>query len=203
VSLYKSGSFGKSNRLFSLLGIERGLFDCPVRNVINILTTLLLPATLNNPNNINLSHIGRARVSVRVRCLVLVKLYGNNPRKLFVRIIRNRDVKMNEFPLFSFPFLKIVFISWCNLFINKFTIMLFRDDTSQILVGINRSPIAVLVQFNDKLLISYKVCTLWKSNRLFSLLGIEQGLFDCPVRNVINILTTCYCPRLYEVSFGK
>jgi hypothetical protein len=107
-----------------------------------------------HPNNINLSHIGRARVNVRVRCLVLVKIYGNNPKKLFVRIIRNRDVKMNEFPLFSFPFLKIVFISWCILFINKFTIILFRDGTSQILVGINRSPIAVLVQFNDKLLIS-------------------------------------------------
>jgi len=25
---------------------------------------------------------------------------------------------MNEFPLFSFPFLRIVFISWCSLFIN-------------------------------------------------------------------------------------
>jgi hypothetical protein len=72
-------------------------------------------------------------------CLVLVKMYGNSPKKLFVRIVRNRDVRMNEFPLFSFPFLKIVFISWCNLFINKFTIMLFRDGTSQILVGINRS----------------------------------------------------------------
>lgn len=109
---------------------------------------------LIHPNNINLSHIGRASVSVRVRCLVLVKMYGNNPRKLFVRIIRNRDVRMNEFPLFSFPFLRIVFISWCNLFINKFTIILFRDGTNQILVGINRSPMVVLVQFNGKLLIS-------------------------------------------------
>jgi hypothetical protein len=70
------------------------------------------------------------------------------------RIIRNRDVRMNEFPLFSFAFLKIVFISWCSLFINKFTIMLFRDGTNQILVGINRSPMVVLVQFNGRLLIS-------------------------------------------------
>lgn len=66
---------------------------------------------LIHPNSINLSHIGSARVNVSVKCLVLVKMYGNNPRKLFIRIIRNRDVKMNEFPLFSFPFLKIVFIS--------------------------------------------------------------------------------------------
>jgi len=38
-------------------------------------------------NNINLTHKGRARVSVRVKCLVLVKIYGNSPKKLFVRII--------------------------------------------------------------------------------------------------------------------
>lgn len=109
---------------------------------------------LIHPNNINLNHIGKAKVSVRVRCLVLVKMYGNNPRKLFVRIIRNSDVRINEFPLFSFPFLKIVFISWCSLFINSVTIMLFREGTNQILVGISRSPIAVLVQFRDMLLIS-------------------------------------------------
>jgi hypothetical protein len=61
---------------------------------------------------------------------------------------------MNEFPLFSFPFLRIVFISWCSLFINKFTIILFHDGINQILVEISKSPIAVLVQFNGRLLIS-------------------------------------------------
>ena len=74
----------------------------------------------------NLIHTGKARVNVSVRCLVLVKTYGNRPKKLFVKIIRNSDVRMNEFPLFSFPFPRIVFISWCSLFINKFTIILFR-----------------------------------------------------------------------------
>jgi hypothetical protein len=72
---------------------------------------------LTHPNNINLIHKGRARVSVSVKCLVLVRMYGNSPKKLFVTIIRNGDVRMNGFPLFSFPFLRIVFISWCNLFI--------------------------------------------------------------------------------------
>ena len=67
---------------------------------------------LIHPNSINLIHNGSASVSVSVKCLVLVKIYGNSPRKLFVKIIRNSDVKMNEFPLFSFPFLRIVFISW-------------------------------------------------------------------------------------------
>ena len=67
---------------------------------------------LIHPNNINLIHRGRASVSVNTKCLVLVKMYGNNPRKLFIRIIRNSDVRINEFPLFSFPLLRMVFISW-------------------------------------------------------------------------------------------
>jgi len=55
------------------------------------------------------------------KCFVLVKMYGNTRscRKLFV-------VKMNEFPLFSFHFLWIVFISLYNLFSSRFIIMLFR-----------------------------------------------------------------------------
>src|SRR5215468_5937019 len=109
---------------------------------------------LIHPNSINLTHSGKASVKVSVKCLVLVKMYGNNPRKLFIRIIRNREVKMNEFPLFSFPFLRIVFISWCNLFISRLIIILFRDGINQILVGISSNPIAVLVQFSGSLLIS-------------------------------------------------
>ena len=66
-------------------------------------------------NNINLTHSGRAKGSASVRCLVLVKMYGNNPMKLFVKIIRNREVRKNEFPFFSFPFFQILFISWCSL----------------------------------------------------------------------------------------
>lgn len=109
---------------------------------------------LIHPNSINLIHKGRAKVNVSVKCLVLVKIYGNNPRKLFIKIKRNRDVRINEFPLFSFPFLRMVFISRCILFINNLIIIVFRDGINQMLVGINRSPIIVLVQFSDKLLIS-------------------------------------------------
>jgi hypothetical protein len=61
---------------------------------------------LIHPDNINLIHKGRAKVKVSVRCLVLVKIYGNSPRKLFVAFIRSSEVRMNEFPLFSFSFLK-------------------------------------------------------------------------------------------------
>lgn len=109
---------------------------------------------LIHPNNINVIHSGSASVNVSVKCLVLVKMYGNNPRKLFIRIMRNNEVKINEFPLFWFPFLKIVFISAWSLFISKFNAILFRDGVSQILVGINRSPTIVLVQFMGSLLIS-------------------------------------------------
>jgi hypothetical protein len=45
------------------------------------------------PNNINLILIGRASVNVSVRCLVLVKMNGHNPKKLFVKIVRNNDVR--------------------------------------------------------------------------------------------------------------
>jgi len=50
---------------------------------------------LIHPNNINLIHRGRSKVSASVRCLVLVKTYGNNPTNLFVRIMRNSDVRMS------------------------------------------------------------------------------------------------------------
>lgn len=71
-----------------------------------------------------------------------------------MRIMRNSDARMNEFPLFSFPFLKIVFISWCNLLISNLIIILFREGINQILEGISRSPIMVLVQLSGRLLIS-------------------------------------------------
>jgi len=60
-------------------------------------------------------------------------MYGNNPRKLFVKIIGNNDVRIKDLPLFLFHFLKIVFISWCSLFISKRTIILFRDGINQII----------------------------------------------------------------------
>jgi hypothetical protein len=37
---------------------------------------------LLHPNGMNLTASGRAIFSVSVRCLVLVKMYGNNRRKL-------------------------------------------------------------------------------------------------------------------------
>jgi hypothetical protein len=47
------------------------------------------------PNHINLIHNGRTSVRLSVKCLVLVKMYGYNPRKLFAKIMRNIGVRMN------------------------------------------------------------------------------------------------------------
>ena len=47
---------------------------------------------LIHQNNINLIRKGRAGVNESVRCLVLVKMYADNRRKLSVRIIRNSDI---------------------------------------------------------------------------------------------------------------
>ena len=57
-------------------------------------------------------------------------MYGNKRRKLFTRIIKHSEVSINEFHLFSFPCLSIVFITWCSLFISKLAIILFRDGIS-------------------------------------------------------------------------
>jgi hypothetical protein len=65
----------------------------------------------NSPqNNMKLIHRSTAKVSVSVRCLVLVKMYVNNPGKLFIKIIRNNYITKNEFPLSNFTVKLRVFI---------------------------------------------------------------------------------------------
>lgn len=48
----------------------------------------------NHPNNINLSHKGKASVNVIVKWLEDVKIYGNNPRKLLNTINKNNEINM-------------------------------------------------------------------------------------------------------------
>ena len=45
----------------------------------------------------------------------------------------NSELRMIEFPLFSLPFLRIIFTSLCSLFINRFAVMLFCVGDSQII----------------------------------------------------------------------
>jgi hypothetical protein len=83
--------------------------------------------------------------AVSVGCVVLVKMCGSNVRELFVKVIRNYDVRINGRLLSSFPFLGTVFISWCCLSVTKFTVPLFRGGINQSLVAIGSSPTAGLV----------------------------------------------------------
>lgn len=105
---------------------------------------------LIHPNSINLNHIGKATANVNARCLVLVKMYGNNPMKLLNSIIIKIEMKMNVVPLNELgP--NNVLNSLCRVKFSLFQIMLIRDGVSQNNDGINNNPRNVLVQFNDKL----------------------------------------------------
>jgi len=52
---------------------------------------------------------------VRVVCLEAVKMYGNNPKKLFITINKNKEIKTKEDPLKE-EGPKRVLNSLCNLF---------------------------------------------------------------------------------------
>lgn len=54
---------------------------------------------LIHPYNINLSHRGIDKDKDIVKCLVLVKIYGNNPKKLLKKIKKNNEIKINVDPL--------------------------------------------------------------------------------------------------------
>ena len=54
---------------------------------------------VNHPYNINDIQNGRARASVIVRCLVLVKTYGSNPKKLLNTMNLNNPTNMIDLPL--------------------------------------------------------------------------------------------------------
>lgn len=58
---------------------------------------------LIHPYIIKEIHSGRAKVRVRVKWLVLVKIYGNKPRKLLNRMRVNKDVKIKALFLFKGP----------------------------------------------------------------------------------------------------
>lgn len=74
-------------------GINTGGVPCGTRWA-NICFVLLI-----QPKNIKLSQRGRARDNVRVMWLVLVKIYGNRPRKLLKRINVNNEINIKVVPL--------------------------------------------------------------------------------------------------------
>lgn len=100
---------------------------------------------LIHPNNINLNHRGRANDRVSTICLVLVKIYGNNPKKLLNKIIENKVTKIRVLPLTSLP--NKVLNSKCSVVIIFIQRRFIRDGINQNIDGTNRIHRAVLSQF--------------------------------------------------------
>lgn len=61
-----------------------------------------------HPYTIKASHRGRANPRVRVRCLDEVKIYGNKPIKLLVKIKKNKVVNSNVAPEVTPPPSKVL-----------------------------------------------------------------------------------------------
>lgn len=66
---------------------------------------------LSQPKIIKLIHKGKARANVIDICLVLVKIYGNNPKKLLIKINENKEININVLPLI-FELTKILNSLW-------------------------------------------------------------------------------------------
>jgi hypothetical protein len=82
----------------------------------------------------NLTLKGSARVTVIVKCLAFVKMYGNSPKELLNKINENREMKINVL----FSFLPISGLnSLCNFVSRRFRIIVYRDGVNHILIGIN------------------------------------------------------------------
>lgn len=103
---------------------------------------------LIHPNSMNLTHKGSANVSVIARCLVLVKMYGNSPRKLLNKINENRDTNRNVPPFLFLLLPNSVLNSLWSFVVNKFHVIKCRDGISHILIGININPMNVLAQLS-------------------------------------------------------
>ena len=104
---------------------------------------------INHPYNIKEIHSGSARDKVITMCLVLVKIYGNNPKKLLNKIIENNEININVLPLKG-ELIKILNSKWRVLIILNQSI-LYREGITQNIDGININPKKVLIQFKERL----------------------------------------------------
>lgn len=97
----------------------------------------------------NLNHKGNAKVKVKVKWLVLVKIYGNNPKKLLNIINANKETNINVLPLCPFGPNNVLNSLWRVKRI-LFQIIWNRLGISQNMEGIIKRPKKVLSQFKDK-----------------------------------------------------
>lgn len=92
---------------------------------------------LNHPYNINAIHRGILNIRVKVKWLDLVKIYGNNPKKLLNKIIVNKLIKIKLLPLKPLFPIKILNSLW------RVKIKFFHKYS--IRVGINQNVIGIIV----------------------------------------------------------
>lgn len=75
----------------------------------------------NQPNNINLNHIGNEILNEKIICLDLVKMYGYNPKILF-----NKIIKKIEVIIILFIWLNLLFKIILNSLSIKYNILLIK-----------------------------------------------------------------------------
>lgn len=123
----------------------------------------------------NLIQRGKANVKVRVRCLVLVKIYGNSPKKLLNKINENKEIKIKALPGFLFGPKRVL-----NSLNNKNRLLfhkkLLREGINQKEQGIRFKPINVLSQFKERLKIEVEGSNT--ENRFVIIFNLKD-LFYC------------------------
>lgn len=100
---------------------------------------------LIHPNNINAIHSGKARLNVIIKWLVLVKIYGNNPKKLLNTIRLNNETNIIVIPECCGP--NKVLNSKCRVLVTFDHIRVHREGIAQKSDGINNIPKKVESQF--------------------------------------------------------
>jgi hypothetical protein len=105
---------------------------------------------LIHPKIINLTHKGKANDKVKTMCLVLVKMYGNSPRKLLNIIIENKEIKINVLP-FILLILRSTENSLCKVSVIFNHNICKRDGINQYIDGIINNPRNVLNQLREVL----------------------------------------------------
>lgn len=97
-----------------------------------------------------LNHRGRARDRVIVICLVLVKIYGNNPKKLLNKIKVNKEINIKVVPLKLKGPINVL-NSLCKVIKIVFQKMFNREGNIQKIIGKNNNPNMELIQLKEKL----------------------------------------------------
>jgi hypothetical protein len=128
----------------TIKGIRTGGVPCGTK-CANMWLVLLI-----HPKNIKLIHKGKARDSVKVKWLVLVKMYGNKPKKLLNKIKVNNEINIKVVPEYLWIPNKVLNSLWRVVKI-LFQKIFKRDGINQNIIGKNKIPKNELIQLRDRL----------------------------------------------------